>query len=217
MNTNQNYAGSIPVSCIMKIAVPKGRIMELFLKHLKKKKIYITNYNTREMIMKTNIKNLKIIPIKYLDSYFYLKKKYVDCCLSGNDIYSEFFHKKKKIIKKKINIFCCKLSLITRNDYNSIKKFYKKKKILIYTKYKNIAKRFFLNKKYKIKKLNGALELSLCLKISDFIVDIIDTGRTVYENNLVSIKKIKNIYSVILLNKKISLKKMKFLKIIFDF
>ncbi|MGX7589455.1 ATP phosphoribosyltransferase [Candidatus Vidania fulgoroideorum] len=199
----------------MKIAVPKGRIMKFFIKFLKRKNIYLKNYNKRKMLLKTNINFLKIVPIKILDSSFYLNKNHVDCCVLGSDSYYEEIKKYKNFLKKKINIFKCGFFLITRNKKKLIKNFYLKKKIIIYTKYKRIAKSIFKKKKYKIKKMNGNLELILYLKISDYIMDIVDTGLTLKKNNLIKLKKIKNIYSVLLINKNISKKNKKFLNKLF--
>ncbi|MGX7582512.1 ATP phosphoribosyltransferase [Candidatus Vidania fulgoroideorum] len=198
----------------MKIAVPKGRILNLFIKYLKKNKIKLINYNSRKMIIETSIKKLLIVPIKYLDTEFYLENNYVDCCISGNDIYEENFKKNNKILKKKISLFKCNLFLITRHGYK-LDNFYNKKKILVYTKYLKIVKKIFNRKKYKIKKLNGNLELTLFLKISNYIVDIVDTGKTLAENNLVKLKKVKKIYSILLFKKKIKKSVKKMLKKIF--
>ena len=55
------------------------------------------------------------------------------------------------------------------------------------TKYPNIAKDYFYNKKHQtveIIKLNGSMELAPIVGLSEVIVDIVETGTTLKENGL---------------------------------
>ena len=55
------------------------------------------------------------------------------------------------------------------------------------TKYPNIAKDYFYNKKHQtveIIKLNGSIELAPIVGLSEVIVDIVETGSTLKENGL---------------------------------
>lgn len=59
--------------------------------------------------------------------------------------------------------------------------------IRVATKYPNIAKDYFYNKKHQtveIIKLNGSIELAPIVGLSDVIVDIVETGSTLRENGL---------------------------------
>ena len=60
-------------------------------------------------------------------------------------------------------------------------------RIRVASKYPNIAKDYFYNKKHQtvdIIKLNGSVELGPIVKLSDVIVDIVETGSTLDENGL---------------------------------
>ena len=60
-------------------------------------------------------------------------------------------------------------------------------RIRVASKYPNIAKDFFYNKKHQtvdIIKLNGSVELGPLVELSDVIVDIVETGSTLKENGL---------------------------------
>lgn len=60
-------------------------------------------------------------------------------------------------------------------------------RIRVASKYPNIAKDYFYNKKYQtvdIIKLNGSVELGSLVELSDVIVDIVETGSTLRENGL---------------------------------
>lgn len=59
--------------------------------------------------------------------------------------------------------------------------------IRVATKYPNIAKDHFYNKKHQtveIIKLNGSIELAPIVGLSEVIVDIVETGSTLRENGL---------------------------------
>lgn len=59
--------------------------------------------------------------------------------------------------------------------------------IRVATKYPNIAKDYFYNKKHQtveIVKLNGSIELAPIVGLSEVIVDIVETGTTLRENGL---------------------------------
>ena len=59
--------------------------------------------------------------------------------------------------------------------------------IRVASKYPNIAKDYFYNRKFQtvdMIKLNGSVELGPIVKLSDVIVDIVETGSTLRENGL---------------------------------
>lgn len=66
-------------------------------------------------------------------------------------------------------------------------------RIRVASKYPNIAKDYFYNKKHQtvdIIKLNGSVELGPIVKLSDVIVDIVETGSTLKENGLEVLEEI---------------------------
>lgn len=65
--------------------------------------------------------------------------------------------------------------------------------IRVATKYPNIAKDYFYNKKHQtveIIKLNGSIELAPIVGLSEVIVDIVETGSTLRENGLEILEEI---------------------------
>lgn len=65
--------------------------------------------------------------------------------------------------------------------------------IRVATKYPNIAKDYFHNKKHQtveIIKLNGSIELAPIVGLSEVIVDIVETGSTLKENGLVVLEEV---------------------------
>ncbi len=65
--------------------------------------------------------------------------------------------------------------------------------IRVATKYPNIAKDYFYNKKHQtveIIKMNGSIELAPIVGLSEVIVDIVETGSTLKENGLVVLEEV---------------------------
>ena len=66
-------------------------------------------------------------------------------------------------------------------------------RIRVASKYPNIAKEYFYNKKHEtvdIIKLNGSVELGPLVELSDVIVDIVETGSTLRENGLMVLEEV---------------------------
>ena len=71
------------------------------------------------------------------------------------------------------------------------------------TKFPNIAKNYYasLSREIDIIKLNGSIELAPILGLSDVIVDIVETGKTLLENDLEPKSDIVNISARLIANK----------------
>ena len=65
--------------------------------------------------------------------------------------------------------------------------------IRVATKYPNIAKDYFFNRKHQtvdLIKLNGSIELAPIVGLADVIVDIVETGSTLRENGLTVLEEV---------------------------
>ena len=75
--------------------------------------------------------------------------------------------------------------------------------IRVATKYPNIAKNYFYNKKHQtvdIIKLNGSVELAPIVGLSEVIVDIVETGTTLKENGLCVLEEVCDLSARIVVN-----------------
>lgn len=75
--------------------------------------------------------------------------------------------------------------------------------IRVATKYPNIAKDYFNNKKHQtveIIKLNGSIELAPIVGLSEVIVDIVETGSTLRENGLTVLEEICSLSARMVVN-----------------
>ncbi|WP_230399897.1 ATP phosphoribosyltransferase [Novisyntrophococcus fermenticellae] len=75
--------------------------------------------------------------------------------------------------------------------------------IRVATKYPNIAKDYFYNKKHQtveIIKLNGSIELAPIVGLSEVIVDIVETGSTLRENGLQVLEEVCSLSARMVVN-----------------
>lgn len=75
--------------------------------------------------------------------------------------------------------------------------------IRVATKYPNIAKDYFCNRKYQtveIIKLNGSIELAPIVGLSEVIVDIVETGSTLRENGLMVLEEVCSLSARMVVN-----------------
>ncbi len=75
--------------------------------------------------------------------------------------------------------------------------------IRVATKYPNIARDYFYNKKHQtaeIIKLGGSIELAPILGLSEVIVDIVETGSTLRENGLTVLEEICPLSARVIVN-----------------
>ena len=77
------------------------------------------------------------------------------------------------------------------------------RRLRVATKFVNIAKGYYasVNREIEIIKLNGSIELAPILGLSDVIVDIVESGKTLRENNLQVLTEIVPISARFIANK----------------
>lgn len=92
--------------------------------------------------------------------------------------------------------------------------------IRVATKYPNIAKDYFYNRKHQtveIIKLNGSIELAPIVGLSEVIVDIVETGTTLKENGLCVLDEVCNLSARMVVNQvSMKMENERILKIIND-
>lgn len=100
-----------------------------------------------------------------------------------------------------LNIGKCKMCVAAYPDKRSI--ILGNDWIKVATKYPNIARKYFesKNKKAEIIKLNGSVELGPLVGLSDCIVDIVESGKTLKENGLEIIDEICDLSARVIVNK----------------
>jgi ATP phosphoribosyltransferase len=187
------------------IAIPKGRILEeltpLFKRINFEAEADFYNSDSRKLIFSTNIENLKIIKVRSFDVATFVRFGAADLGVCGLDVLEEF--KSKEIYRIfDLGIGKCRLSIAGKKE--AVKIFNSNNShVKIASKYPNISKNYFSKKNIQAKsiKLNGAMELAPSLNLCDFIIDLVSSGKTLAENNLVEIEKLLDVSSYLVTNR----------------
>ena len=189
---------------MINIALPKGRLV---------KKVYTLfesmGYENKELlednrklVFENKDKNVRYLIVKPSDVGIYVEKGVADIGIVGKDILLENNHDVYELLDLKFGK--CKVCMASVNGYKEDIE----RRLKVATKYVNISKKYFnsINRDVEIIKLNGSIELAPILNLSDVIIDIVETGSTLKENNLIIIKDIIDYISARLIVNKVSYK-----------
>ena len=93
----------------------------------------------------------------------------------------------------------CRMCVAAKSDWRDDTS----RTLRVATKFVNVAKRYYakLGRDIEIIKLNGSIELAPILGMSDVIVDIVETGTTLKENDLKVFAEIFQISARLIVNK----------------
>ncbi|MGN1267613.1 MAG: ATP phosphoribosyltransferase [Dorea sp.] len=167
-------------------ALGKGRLakqtLELF------EKIGITceemkDKDSRKLIFVNEELKLKFFLAKGPDVPTYVEYGAADIGVVGKDTILEEGRKVHEVLD--LGYGKCRMCVCGYKEAESLLKHHEL--IRVATKYPNIAKDYFYNKKHQtveIIKLNGSIELAPIVGLSEVIVDIVETGSTLKENGL---------------------------------
>ncbi len=186
------------------MAVPKGRILKQLVDVFAKVNLVpegeFFDDSSRKMIFATNIPDLKLIKVRSFDIATFVRLGACDLGVCGSDVMSEFESSEVYDVLD-LGIGRCKLCLAVSEDYEPNLNDITHARVV--TKYINLTSKFFSEHgiQAEIIKLNGAIEIATKLGMSDFIVDLVDTGSTLKENNMRIFKYICDVSSRLLVNR----------------
>ena len=184
------------------IACPKGRLEEKVVQFLFERGVIIEkaffNENDRKLTFDTNVKDIKVIKLKPSDIRSYIILGAADIGFVGYDDILENTSQ-NIVLLKKTNIGKCRISIASnKKEIN----FSEKKIFKVATKFKNISENYFkdLNIQTETIKLNGSIELAVKYGIADFILDLVQSGKTLKDNQLYENVIINNNISTVIIS-----------------
>lgn len=173
-------------------ALAKGRLAKKTMRILEQIGITceeIKDPDTRKLIFVNEELKLKFFLAKASDVPTYVEYGAADFGVVGKDTILEEGRKMYEVID--LGLGKCKMCVAGPKEAEKVLK--SGELIRVATKYPNIAKDYFNNKKHQtveIIKLNGSIELAPIVGLSEVIVDIVETGSTLRENGLVVLEEI---------------------------
>ena len=184
------------------IACPKGRLESKVVKYLAERGLIIEkdffDDEIRKLTFNTNVKEIKIIKLKPSDIRSYTILGAADIGFVGYDDILEN-SAENIVMLKKTNIGKCRISIAS--DMKKIN-FSEKKVFKVATKFQNISENYFkeLNIQTETIKLNGSIELAVKYGVADIILDLVQSGQTLKDNQLYENQIINNDISTVIIS-----------------
>jgi len=169
------------------LAIPKGRLFEETAELLLKASLVSEKLKEgRKLVIETE--RFRILLAKPKDVPSMVARGFADLGVSGFDTLWESGEEVLTLLD--LGIGFCKICVAgfpeKREEYPKLSA------LKVATKYPRIAKEFFETKGVKpfIYTMNGSVELAPIVGITDYILDLVQTGRTLRENGLVVVEEI---------------------------
>lgn len=184
---------------MINVALPKGRLGEKVYAMFEKAGYECPSIkeNNRKLIFENEEKGIRYFWVKPSDVSIYVERGAADIGVAGKDILLEYSPDVYELLD--LNIGKCRMAVASKKDFFDDNQ----KTLRVATKFVNIAKTYYASKcrDIDIIKLNGSIEIAPILGLSDVIVDIVETGTTLKENDLDVVETIVPISARLISNK----------------
>ena len=184
---------------MVNVALPKGRLGEKVYAMFEKAGYECDSIkeNSRKLTFENEEKGIRYFWVKPSDVAIYVERGAADIGVAGKDILLEYGPDVYELLD--LGLGKCRMAVAGKTDFVDDTE----KTLRVATKFVNIAADFYARKSREIDiiKLNGSIELAPILGLSDVIVDIVETGKTLYENNLEPKQDIVQISARLVANK----------------
>ncbi len=167
---------------MISVALPKGRLGNKAYGLLEKCGYTVAESfdDSRKLIFENEDKGIRYFLVKPSDVPVYVEKGAADIGVVGKDVLLEYgadvYELSDLLIGK------CRMCVAAKKSFIEDVK----RPLVVATKFPHIARAYYdgKNREIEIIKLSGSIELAPILNMSDIIVDIVETGTTLKENDL---------------------------------
>ena len=167
---------------MLNVALPKGRLGEKVYAMFEKAGFECPSIkeNNRKLIFENPEKQVRYFWVKPSDVAIYVERGAADIGVAGKDILLEYAPDVYELLD--LQLGKCRMAVAAPADFRDNEN----RTLRVATKFTNIAATYYagIGRQIDIIKLNGSIELAPILGLSDVIVDIVETGTTLKENNL---------------------------------
>ena len=184
---------------MINIALPKGRLGEKIYEIFAKAGYECPSIkeNNRKLIFENPEKGVRYFWVKPSDVSIYVERGAADVGVCGKDILVEYSPEVYELLDLKTGI--CRMAVAAKKGFYDDGQ----RTLRVATKFTKAAKAYYASKcrDIDIIHLNGSIEIAPILGLSDVIVDIVETGTTLKENNLEVVEEIFPISARLIANK----------------
>jgi ATP phosphoribosyltransferase len=190
----------------LRIAVPKGRILEELLPVLGRAGIEpeaaFSDKHERKLEFATNIPNLSILRVRSFDIATFVAFGAAQLGVAGQDVLLEFDYA-EVYSPLDLGIGYCRMVVAEEKDFSEKDNPTRWSHVRVATKYPEITRQHFASRGVQAEcvKLNGAMEIAPSLGLCRRIVDLVSTGSTLKANGLVEVEEIAKITSRLVVNR----------------
>lgn len=167
---------------MINIALPKGRLGEKAYAIFEEAGYECPSIHeeSRKLIFENAEVGVRYFWVKPSDVVIYVERGAADIGIAGKDIILEYSPDIYELLD--LGMGKCRMAVAAKKDFCDRRD----RTLRVATKFPNIARDYYnkQSREIDIIKLNGSIELAPILDLSDVIVDIVETGKTLYENDL---------------------------------
>jgi ATP phosphoribosyltransferase len=187
---------------VITIALSKGRLAEQAIDLLEKAgyDVNAAREKSRKLILEDPKSGLRFILAKPADVPTYVEYGAADIGVVGKDTLLEEGRQLYEVID--LGFGRCRMCVAGPKELEGKLDMIPNKRVG--TKYPNITRAYFegvKNESVEIIKLNGSVELAPLIGLSEVIVDIVESGRTLYENGLEVLETVADISARVVVNR----------------
>lgn len=184
---------------VLNIALPKGRLGEKVYAMFEQAGFSCPSIkeNSRKLIFENQEVGVRYFWVKPSDVAIYVERGAADIGVAGKDILLEYSPDVYELLD--LDIGKCRMAVAAKKGFSDNTD----RTLRVATKFSNIAQQHYLSKGRDIDiiHLNGSIEIAPILGLSDVIVDIVETGTTLKENDLEVIETIVPVSARLIANK----------------
>ena len=184
---------------MLNIALPKGRLGEKVYALLSSIGYDCKEWDpdNRKLVFSDEAKGVSYFWVKPSDVAIYVELGAADLGVVGKDILLEYSPDVYELSDLKMGK--CRMAVAAKKDFIDDTE----RPLKVATKFTHIARSYYagIGREIRVIKLNGSIELAPILGLSDVIVDIVETGTTLKENNLEVKEEIVPISTRLIANK----------------
>ncbi len=167
---------------MINVALPKGRLGEKVYDMFESSGFPCPSIKepNRKLIFENKEVGVRYFWVKPSDVAIYVERGAADIGVAGKDILLEYEPDVYELLDLKMGK--CAMAVAAKKEFRDDIS----KTLRVATKFSNIARKYY-NAKCRdidIIHLNGSIEIAPILGLSDVIVDIVETGKTLLENDL---------------------------------
>lgn len=181
------------------VALPKGRLGEKVYAMFEQSGFECPSIkeNNRKLIFENAEKGVRYFWVKPSDVAIYVERGAADIGVAGKDILLEYSPDVYELLD--LDIGKCRMAVAAKKGFKDDTS----RTLRVATKFSNIAAKYYSEKcrDIDIIHLNGSIEIAPILGLSDVIVDIVETGKTLLENDLMPYETIVPISARLISNK----------------